>query len=57
MKDSTELYCKKQSNQKLTADTVSTLRRTILSVVRGDIKELLFIKLTLYLSLSFGNKS
>ena len=29
MKDSTELYCKKQSNQKLTANTVSTLRRTI----------------------------
>ena len=52
-----KLYCKKQSNQKLTANTVSTLRRTILSWVRGDIKELLFIKLTLYLSLSFGNKS
>ena len=52
-----KLYCKKQSNQKLTANTVSTLRRTILSWVRGDIKELLFIKLTLYLSLSFGKKS
>ena len=52
-----KLYCRKLSNQKRTANTVSTLRRTILSWVRGDIKELLFIKLTLYLSLSFGNKS
>ena len=52
-----KLYCKKQSNQKLTANTVRPLRRTTLSWVRGDIKELLLIKLTLYLSLSFGNKS
>ena len=51
-----KFYCKKQSNQKLRVNTVSTLRRTILSWVRGDIKELLFIKLTLYLSLSFRNK-
>ena len=36
------LYCKKQSNQKLTANTVSTLRRTILSWVRSDIRELLY---------------
>ena len=40
-----QLYYKKKSNQKLTANTASTLRRTILSLVRGDIKELLFIKL------------
>ena len=52
-----KLYCKKQSNQKLTANTVRPLRRTTLSWVRGDIKELLLIKLTLHLSLSFGNKS
>ena len=52
-----KLYCKKQSNQKPTANIVSTTRRTTLCWVRGNIKELLFIKLTLYLSLSFGNKS
>ena len=43
-------YLKKQSNQKLTANIVSTIRRTTLCWVRGNIKELLFIKLTLYLS-------
>ena len=52
-----KLYYKEQSNQKLTANTVRPLRRTTLSWVRGDIKELLLIKLTLYLSLSFENKS
>ena len=52
-----KLYCKKQSNQKPTATIVSTTRRTTLCWVRGNINELLFIKLTLYLSLSFGDKS
>ena len=42
-----KLYCKKQSNQKPTANIVSTTRRTTLCWVRGNIKELLFIKLTL----------
>ena len=45
-----KLYCKKQSNQKPTANIVSTTRRTTLCWVLGNIKELLFIKLTLYLS-------
>ena len=45
-----KLYCKKQSNQKPTANTVSTTRRTTLCWVLSNIKELLFIKLTLYLS-------
>ena len=45
-----KLYCKKQSNQKPTANIVSTTRRTTLCWVRGNIKELLFMKLTLYLS-------
>ena len=39
-----KFYCQKQqSNQKPTANTVSTLRRTTLSWVRGDIKELLSV--------------
>ena len=52
-----KLYCKKLGNQKPTANIVSTTKGTTLCWLRGNIKELLFIKLTLYLSLSFGNKS
>ena len=50
--------CKKLSNQKHAADTVrNTRKRTPLCWMRCKIKELLFIKLTLYLSLSFRNLS
>ena len=49
--------CKKLSNQKPTATTVRNARRTTLRWMRGEIKELPFIKLTLYLSLSFRNLS
>ena len=41
-----KLYCKKQSNQKRTVNTVSTTRRTTLRWVLSNIKELLFIKLS-----------
>ena len=46
---------RKRKEEIPTANIVSTTRRTTLCWVRGNIKELLFIKLTLYLSLSFGN--
>ena len=45
------------SNQKHTANTVRNTRRTTICWMRGKIKEFLFIKLTLYLSLSFRNLS
>ena len=42
-----KLYCKKLSNQKPTANTVSFLtRKTTLYCMRAKSKELLFIKLT-----------
>ena len=37
------LYCKKLKNQRPSAKSVSTTRRTILRWMRGEIKELLFI--------------
>ena len=46
---------RKRKEEIPTANIVSTTRRTTLCWVRGNIKEFLFIKLTLYLSLSFGN--
>ena len=52
-----KLYCKKQGNQKLTGEYSQHLKKNNFKLSAGDIKELLFIKLTLYLSLSFGNKS
>ena len=47
-----KFYCKKLSNQKPTANTVSATRRTTLCWMRGEIKEHLFVKLTLYLCFS-----
>ena len=46
-----KLYCKKLSNQKPTANTVYTTWGITLCWIRGEIiiKELLFIKITLYL--------
>ena len=56
--NSTESFsCKILSNQKHTANKVRNTRRTTLYWMRGMIKELIFIKLTLYLSLSFRNLS
>ena len=48
-----KVYCKKLSNQKHTANTVLTTRGTTWCWMRGEIKELLFIKVTVYLPFSF----
>ena len=51
-----KLYGKKLSNQTPTVNTVSNTRRTTLCWMRGMIKELPVIKLTLYLSFFFRNQ-
>ena len=47
-----KLYCKKLSNQKLTANTVSTLRRTILSdcvvILRTSVHQTYFVFVPLF---------
>ena len=49
-----KLYCKKLSNQKATANTVSTTRKTTLRhFTRGEIKVLPFIKDAVHLPFSF----
>ena len=47
--------CKNLGNQKPTANTVRSTRRTTLHWMRGKIKKLSFIKHFLYLSFSFRN--
>ena len=46
-------YNKMNTNQKPTANTVSSTKRTTLGWMRGEIKKLLFIKVTVYLPFLF----
>ena len=48
---------KKLSNQKRSANTFRNIRRTTLCWMRGKIEELLFIKVTVFLPLSFRKKN
>ena len=48
---------KKLTNQKRSANTFRNIRRTTLCWMRGKIEELLFIKVTVFLPLSFRKKN